>query len=123
MSAKTAGASFGAAAASAKSHPNRQQTPRASETVSERKVRLIEKAEAHFEKHRDRWVASRYQTLLRKDAPAPSLKPPGTIEDRTSRLMRTAAHLADRKQAGRIRMIEGASFQKLRSGMKSDFGR
>lgn len=98
-------------------------TQRGSETLVERKVRLIEKAESHFEKHRESWIANRYHALLKKDAPAPALTPPGASEDRTSRLMRAASHLVDRKQAGRIKAIERASLKGLARSAKDDLGR
>lgn len=123
MIAGSALVSFGAAAAVAQPRLTEASPPRASESLVERKVRLIEKAEAHFDKHRDRWVASRYRMLLRKEAPAPSLKPPGVAEDRTGRLMRAACHLADRKQSGRIRTIERASLGALKGSMNKHFGR
>lgn len=123
MIARPAGVSFRVAAAVASSRMSEASPPRRSESLVERKVRLIEKAEAHFDKHRDRWVASRYGMLLRKEAPAPSLKPQGVAEDRTGRIMRAACHLADRKQAARIKTIERASLGALKASSAKHFGR
>lgn len=122
MSGRMVSANFSVAATDSHSRAERQPH-RGSESIVERKVRLIEKAEAHFEKHRHRWVSDRYYTLLKKDAPAPSLKPPGIVEDRASHLMRAACHLVDRKQAGRIRSIERALLPNLKREMSERLSR
>ena len=79
------------------------------EVVREKQTRVTELAQSHFEKHREQWIAKRYNQLLKQDAPAPALRPPGMTEDRSARLMRAAAHLTDRKQAARLQKINAAA--------------
>lgn len=77
--------------------------------VREKESRIVERAQAHFEKQREGWITKRYHQLLKQDAPAPSLQPRGAVEDRSARLMRAAAHLVDRRQEARIHRIRSAA--------------
>lgn len=82
---------------------------------------VAEKAVAHFEKHREQWVANRYRQLLMQDAPAPSLHPAGMKEDRTNRLLRAAAYMVDRNQSSRLTRIRLIGRQDRAAGF--DMGR
>lgn len=88
---------------------------RATETIDQKEVRISEMAERHFEKHRNSWVAARYGDLLKKDSPAPALKPHGSREDRTAHLVRTANHLVNRKHQARLETIKTAA-ERVRTG-------
>lgn len=77
--------------------------------IEAKRARVAERAEAHFEKHREKWTASKYRDLLARDAPAPALKPSWAIEDPSARLMRAAKHLAERRHAGTLKRIQVAA--------------
>lgn len=94
----------------------------AADPIGEKAARIIEIAERHFEKHSKSWVADRYAKLLKKDLPAPSLKPEGSRNDRTSHLLRTAKHLVNLKQQSRISKIKLIEEQ-MRKGCYQGIGR
>jgi hypothetical protein len=79
------------------------------QTVREKQARVAGQAQSHYEKHRESWIAKRYNQLLKQDAPALALRPAGMPEDRSARLMRAAVHLTDRKQAARLQKIGAAA--------------
>jgi hypothetical protein len=91
---------------------------RASESIEQKASRITGMAERHFEKHRVSWVAARYGDLLKKDSPAPSLKPHGNREDRTAHLVRAANHLANRKQQARLMTIKIAADRMIKGNDK-----
>lgn len=90
---------------------------------TDRKGRVLQKAEEHFEKHKDRWTAKVYGELLKRESPAPALKPFGLAEDRTATLMRAATHLVERKQFLRIGAIKRANLRSLSSERGGDLQR
>jgi hypothetical protein len=95
---------FAKAAASSVPTPSRAEI-RASETITEKGDRIAKRAETHFEKQRPKWVAARFDALMKKDAPAPALRPRGMPDDKRERLLRAASHLVDRKQHARMHRI------------------
>lgn len=103
-----------AAPASEKAQPA-SAFSRVSDPVAVRQTNVIDKAQSHFEKHREAWVARRYTQLLMQDAPAPALKPHGSVEDRSAHLMRAASHIVDRRQEARLSVIRSAA-SRIRNG-------
>jgi len=94
----------------------------AADPIGDKAARLIEIAERHFEKHSKSWIADRYAQLLKKDSPAPALKPEGSRSDRKAHLLRTANHLANLKQQSRISKIKSIEEQ-MRRGCYQGIGR
>ena len=86
--------------------------PAVSDRMSERQSAVTDRANAHFEKHREGWITKKYGELLRNDGQHPSLTPPGHVEDRSARLMRAAEHLVNRKQVTRLQKISAAGRNK-----------
>lgn len=87
----------------------------ASDPLTSRKEGVLDKAQAHFEKHREAWVTKRYAQLLKQDSPAPTLKPHGVVEDRSAHLMKAAAYIVDRRQEARLSVIRSAA-SRIRNG-------
>lgn len=65
-----------------------------------------EKAQAHYEKHRDTWVARHYGKLLLKAMPTLALTPPGMWNDPKIALMNRARNEVQRNHAKRLQVIE-----------------
>ncbi len=110
------------------SAPPRERSPssgaahRTVESVEQKSARVTERAEAHYERHRDKWVDTRFVKLLSEDPPAPSLKPDGAVENRAARLWKAAEYLAHLKHLRTIHKIENAA-SKLRGHSREEIGR
>ncbi|AUW58046.1 hypothetical protein C1T17_07930 [Sphingobium sp. SCG-1] len=65
-----------------------------------------EKANAHYEQHREVWVARHYAKLLLKSAPTLVLTPPGISNDPKVALMNRARNEVQRNHAKRLQVIE-----------------
>ncbi|MEJ7928293.1 hypothetical protein WG908_16215 [Sphingobium sp. AN641] len=68
--------------------------------------RVREKAQSHYEKHRDTWVARHYGKLLLKAMPTLALTPPGMWSDPKIALMNRARNEVQRNHAKRLQFIE-----------------
>jgi hypothetical protein len=67
--------------------------------------RVLSRCDAHYEKHRDKWIAKRYETLLLKEGTQPALRPSWAQDDRKAHLYRAATSLVQRKQQMRLQKI------------------
>lgn len=73
--------------------------------ITEKASRVTERAQEHFEKHRTSWVTRTYGKMLKLEGNTPSLHPHGAVSDSKTRLMNSASHHVDRKQAKRLMQI------------------
>lgn len=101
----------------------RSEPTRMSASVESKADRVRNHAEAHYERHAKQWVSSRYTQLLLREAPQPSLRPAGAVDDRKAHLMRAAIHLVERKQHLRLMRIERAAQRSLGRGRDDGLGR
>lgn len=92
----------------AQSAPATVPPERAAEVIAKAE-RVIAKAEAHFEKHRQLWTNRQYGQLLARDGERMAFRPNGMADDRKAHLMRAADHLVRQRQAKRLVKIERAA--------------
>lgn len=84
--------------------------------------RALSRCEAHYDKHRDAWIAKRYQTLLAKEGAQPTLRPSWAQEDRKSHLYRAATLLVQRKQQLRVQKINAVAHRQAGRERGNDVG-
>jgi hypothetical protein len=85
------------------------KTTRAADTVKE-------KAQAHYDKHKDSWAVKRLPAVLNRQTDRLSLNPPGARPDHAAQAMATARMEVAAKQAGRLKRIERARDNMATSG-------
>lgn len=67
-----------------------------------------EKAQAHYEKHREQWIVRQYGQLLTKSAPTLTLHPPGMAVDPKIALMHRARKEVAHRHTQRLWQIDNA---------------
>lgn len=81
---------------------------RAAEIISKCE-RVSERAQSHFEKHRQLWTNRQYGELLARDGQRMALRPPGMPDDRKAHLTRAADSMVLQRHGKRLAKIEQAA--------------
>lgn len=94
--------------------------------ITSKSERVTERAQSHFEKHRQLWTNRQYAELLARDGARMALRPPGVPNDRKAHLTRAADSMILQRQARRLARIERAANNMLGHGerdRKQEVGR